>query len=88
MKKQRYLFNFFTTFFLQNPDVNAREHMVYVIKPTPQSEPDKHLSRPESERNAAFGAQRFCPLEDMERFVREDVLFLRCFVDTENMIVL
>ncbi|CAD5205439.1 unnamed protein product [Bursaphelenchus okinawaensis] len=72
----------------QNPEVNDREHMVYVIKPSPNGEDDNYLNRPKAERNSAFGAQKFCPIEDMQNYVREDVLFVRCYVDTENMIVL
>ncbi|KAI6242351.1 Trf-1 [Aphelenchoides fujianensis] len=72
----------------QNPRVNERKHLTYAIKPNPTNENRPYLDRPQSDRNAAFGAQRFCSLADIQPFVREDVLFIKCKIDTENMIVL
>ncbi|KAI6242508.1 Trf-1 [Aphelenchoides fujianensis] len=73
---------------LTNPRVNERKHLTYAIKPNPTNENRPYLDRPQSDRNAAFGAQRFCSLADIQPFVREDALFIKCKIDTENMIVL
>jgi hypothetical protein len=72
----------------QNPIIEERRHLVYAIKPRPTNENLPYLKRPESERNAAFGAQKFCQLNEVQPFIREDVLFIKCNIDTENMIVL
>lgn len=72
----------------QNPNLEARRHLVYAIKPRPTNENAPYLQKPVSERNAAFGAQKFCQLSEVQPFVREDVLFIKCNIDTENMIVL
>lgn len=72
----------------QNTDLEKRRHLVYAIKPRPSNDNLPYLKRPTTERNAAFGAQKFCQLAEVQPFVREDVLFIKCNVDTENMIVL
>jgi TNF receptor-associated factor 4 len=72
----------------QNPDVNARRHLVYAVKPRPTKENIPYLAKPKLERNAGFGAEKFCPLNQVQPFVRENVLFIRCQIDTEAMLVL
>ncbi|KAI6210423.1 Trf-1 [Aphelenchoides besseyi] len=72
----------------QNPKFNERKHLTYAIKPQPTNENRAYLQRPENERNFAFGAQKFCSLAEIQPFIREDVLFIKCKIDTENMIVL
>jgi hypothetical protein len=72
----------------QNPNLEDRRHLVYAIKPSPTNENQPYLQKPVAERNAAFGAQKFCQLNEVQPFVREDVLFIKCSLDTEHMIVL
>ncbi|KHN71882.1 hypothetical protein Tcan_01821 [Toxocara canis] len=66
----------------QNPDVEARNDIEYVIQPTPIAGHKPFLDRPISERNASFGAVRFCELNIAEKYIRDDVMFLK--VDVEN----
>ncbi|KAI6171567.1 Trf-1 [Aphelenchoides bicaudatus] len=72
----------------QNPNPEERRHLVYAIKPSPTAENALYLQRPTDERNMAFGAQKFCRLAEVPPFVREDVMYVKCNIDTENMIVL
>ncbi|KAH7724375.1 Protein TRF-1 [Aphelenchoides avenae] len=72
----------------QNPVLDEREHMVYVVKPSSEAANRPYLARPIGERNASFGAQAFLPLEDLDKYVKDNKMFLKCNVDTEHMIML
>uniref|UniRef100_A0A914D429 Uncharacterized protein n=1 Tax=Acrobeloides nanus TaxID=290746 RepID=A0A914D429_9BILA len=72
----------------QNPNFDDRKHIAYVIKPHSSFENKPFLDRPISERNASFGAQKFCELEVAEKYVKDDVMYIKCNIDTENMVVL
>ncbi|KAE9551802.1 hypothetical protein FO519_004973 [Halicephalobus sp. NKZ332] len=72
----------------QNPDLEKRNHVGYVVKPNASIENKAFLDRPNSDRNASFGAQKFCDLIAVKNYVRDDVMFIKCNVDTQNMIIL
>ncbi|TKR76893.1 hypothetical protein L596_017965 [Steinernema carpocapsae] len=71
-----------------NPNVEERNNVIYVVKPSSSRENRPYLDRPISERNASFGAQKFCDLEVLDNYVRDDVLYIKINVDTEHMVVL
>lgn len=73
---------------VQNPVLDEREHMVYVVKPSSEAANRPYLARPIGERNASFGAQAFLPLEELDKYVKDNTMFLKCNVDTEHMIML
>ncbi|KAK0416158.1 hypothetical protein QR680_012320 [Steinernema hermaphroditum] len=79
-----------TTFTLmdQNPVVEERNHVIFVAQPQPTAENKSYLSRPVGERNASFGAQKFCPLDILDGYVRDDTLFIKINIDTDRMVVL
>lgn len=68
----------------QNPDLDARNDIEYVIQPTPIAAHKPFLDRPIGERNASFGAVRFCELSIVERYIRDDVMFLKVNVDNSK----
>uniref|UniRef100_A0A0N5A8G2 MATH domain-containing protein n=1 Tax=Syphacia muris TaxID=451379 RepID=A0A0N5A8G2_9BILA len=53
----------------QNPNTESRNNIIYVIEPTPVAAHKPFLDRPISERNASFGAVKFCELDIAERYI-------------------
>ncbi|VDN57219.1 unnamed protein product [Dracunculus medinensis] len=68
----------------QNPDVTNRNDISYIIKPNPLPAYKAYLDRPVSERNASFGAVKFCELEILDRYIRDDVIYIKVNVDTDS----
>ena len=65
-------------------DQNHRKHIVQTFKPTPES---SSFQRPISDMNVASGCPQFCKLAclDDESYTRDDVLFIKCIVDTNHI---
>lgn len=71
----------------QCQDPAARRNINYTIKPNTAKENRPFLARPMAERNASFGAQTFCDLGTLDKldYIRDDVMFIKVHVDTEEM---
>ena len=65
-------------------DQNHRKHIVQTFKPTPES---SSFQRPVSDMNVASGCPQFCKLSylDDENYTKDDVLFIKCIVDTSRI---
>lgn len=72
----------------QCQDPEARKNMVYTVKPNTCKENAPFLSRPTSDRNASFGAQKFAELELLNTldYIRDDTIFIKVHVDNEEML--
>ena len=62
-------------------DQNRHQHIVQTFKPSPES---SSFQKPCSEMNVASGCPQFAKLSvlDEGNYVKNDILFLRCIVDT------
>ena len=65
-------------------DQNHRKHLVQTFKPTPES---SSFQRPISDMNVASGCPQFCKLSylDDDNYTKDDVLFIKCIVDTAHI---
>ena len=65
-------------------DQNHRKHIVQTFKPTPES---NSFQRPVSDMNVASGCPQFSKLSvlDDTSYVKDDVLFVKCIVDTTRI---
>ena len=65
-------------------DQNRRQHIVQTFKPTPES---SSFQQPKSDMNVASGCPRFAELSVLKEgdYVKDDVLFLKCVVDTSKI---
>jgi TNF receptor-associated factor 4 len=74
----------------QCQDPAARKNITYTVKPNAVKENRAFLGRPTSERNASFGAQKFCEINMLDKldYIRDDVMFIKVQVDTEDMVSL
>ena len=65
-------------------DQNHRKHIVQTFKPTPES---SSFQRPITDMNVASGCPQFCKLSylDDENYTKDDVLFIKCIVDTSHI---
>ena len=65
-------------------DQNLRRHIVQTFKPTPES---SSFQQPKSDMNVASGCPQFAELSVLEEgdYVKNDVLFLKCIVDTTRI---
>ena len=65
-------------------DQNHRKHIVQTFKPTPES---SSFQRPTSDMNVASGCPQFAKLSvlDDDAYVKDDVLFVKCIVDTTRI---
>ena len=65
-------------------DQNHRKHIVQTFKPTPES---SSFQRPVSDMNVASGCPQFCKLSylDDQNYTKDDVLFIKCIVDTSHI---
>ncbi len=65
-------------------DQNHRKHIVQTFKPTPES---NSFQRPASDMNVASGCPQFAKLSvlDDTSYVKDDVLFVKCIVDTTRI---
>jgi TNF receptor-associated factor 2/TNF receptor-associated factor 3 len=65
-------------------DQNHRKHLVQTFKPTPES---SSFQRPISDMNVASGCPQFCKLSvlDDDSYTKDDVLFIKCIVDTSHI---
>ncbi|CAI4230441.1 unnamed protein product [Auanema sp. JU1783] len=67
----------------QNDDYENRVHFIYTFDPRCLVTSKSYfISRPISERNAAFGAQALITLDQLEHYIREDTLFLKIELET------
>ena len=65
-------------------DQNHRKHLVQTFKPTPES---SSFQRPISDMNVASGCPQFCKLSVLDdiSYTKDDVLFIKCIVDTSHI---
>ena len=65
-------------------DQNHHKHLVQTFKPTPES---SSFQRPISDMNVASGCPQFCKLSvlDDENYTKNDVVFIKCIVDTTHI---
>ena len=65
-------------------DQNHHNHIVVTFKPTPES---SSFQRPITDMNVASGCPQFCKLSflDNENYTKDDVLFVKCIVDTSHI---
>lgn len=74
----------------QCDDVNNRRPIIYCIKPNTCKENKPFLGRPITDRNASFGAPKFTDLDTLAslEYARDDCLFIKVEIDSEEMIVI
>lgn len=72
-------------YYLQSAEPRGGNDISYVIKPNPIPAYKAYLDRPISERNASFGAVKFCEIELLEQYVFDDVLFVKVCVETNSV---
>ena len=65
-------------------DQNHRKHIVQTFKPTAES---SSFQRPVSDMNVASGCPQFSKLTALEdeNYVKDDVIFIKCIVDTSRI---
>ena len=65
-------------------DQNHRKHIIQTVKPTPES---SSFQQPHSDMNVASGCPQFAKLNvlDDENYVKDDVLYLKCIIDTSRI---
>ena len=65
-------------------DQDHRKHVVQTFKPTPQS---SSFQRPRLDMNVASGCPQFTKLStlDEESYVKDDVMYIKCIVDTSRI---
>ena len=71
----------------QNPAVDKRVHKKFNIKPNPCQENLPFLGCPKMEKNASFGAAKFCKqsdLEDQPTLTKDDVIYLKISCDCDG----
>ena len=63
---------------------NQQAHLVQTFKPNPES---SSFQRPQTEMNVASGCPQFAKLSvlDDEDYVKEDVMYIKCIVDTSQI---
>ncbi|XP_067928241.1 TNF receptor-associated factor 4-like isoform X2 [Watersipora subatra] len=74
----------------QCQDPEARRNVTYSVKPNTCKENKAFLGRPSGERNASFGAQKFCDLGiiDTLDYTRDDTLYLKVNIEMDDMVLL
>ena len=67
-------------------DQGHHKHIVQTFKPTPDL---PSFMRPQSEMNVASGCPQFAPLQVLNdpRYVKDDVMFIKCIVDVSSVFV-
>ena len=65
-------------------DQDHRKHIVQTFKPTPES---SSFQRPSSDMNVASGCPQFTKLStlDENNYVKDDVMYMKCIVDTSRI---
>ena len=65
-------------------DQEHRRHIVQTFKPSPSS---SSFQRPKSDMNIASGCPKFADLKvlDNDSYVKEDVMYIKCIVDTSRI---
>ena len=63
---------------------NQRVHLVQTFKPTPES---SSFQRPQTDMNVASGCPQFAKLSvlDDEDYVKENIMYIKCIVDTSQI---
>jgi hypothetical protein len=66
-------------------DQSMRQHIIQTFKPSPDS---SSFQRPKSDMNVASGCPQFAKLSvlDEGNYIKNDVLFLKCIVDTSKIV--
>ena len=66
-------------------DQNMRQHVIQTFKPSPES---SSFQRPRSDMNVASGCPQFAKLSvlDEGNYVKNDIMFLKCIVDTSKIL--
>ena len=66
-------------------DQNLQQHVLQTFKPSPDS---NSFQRPRSNMNIASGCPRFAKLSVLNEgnYVKNDVLFLKCIIDTSKIV--
>lgn len=76
----------FKVFFCLCDQTGRNEHIIDSFRPDPHS---NSFQRPRSQMNIASGLPKFVPLEiilqDENRFIRDNTIFIRVFIDFENL---
>ncbi|XP_041365703.1 TNF receptor-associated factor 2-like [Gigantopelta aegis] len=74
----------------QCPDPQYRRNATFTIKPKVTNGNKTFLGQPTGPRNPSFGSQQFVELSllDTMDYVRNDVMFIKCTVDREDMLLL
>lgn len=77
------LFFFFAIHFCFQ-DQTHRKHIVQTFKPTPES---NSFQQPKTDMNVASGCPQFAKLNvfDDPCYVRDDLMFIKCIVDTTKI---
>ena len=72
----------------QSLDPGSRRNVSYSIKPNTCKENKPFLGRPLGERNASFGAQKFCELDILNTrdYIRDDTIYIKVDVDSDEMV--
>ncbi len=85
-------FNHKITFSLldQCPTTESRRHVAYSVKPNTCKENMPFLGKPNGDRNASFGAQKFVELEVLQSldYITDDSIFIKVEIDSEHMLAL
>ena len=71
----------------QGSDFAARRNVVYVIKPNTVKENRPFLGRPNQDRNASFGAQKFVELTTLKSFdyIKDNTIYIKVSVDLTDV---
>ena len=73
------------SFVLIDQQPGDKEHIVQTFKPTELS---SSFERPKTDMNAGSGCPAFCQLDKLqdERYVKDDVMYVKCIVDTRSLV--
>uniref|UniRef100_A0A5K4F9L5 TNF receptor-associated factor n=2 Tax=Schistosoma mansoni TaxID=6183 RepID=A0A5K4F9L5_SCHMA len=72
----------------QNPEINARQPIVYTINPSITGDYNQFFGRPTNERNSCFGAPRFIKLElmEMSTYILNDEIYLKVTMNMDRIV--
>lgn len=70
----------------QTEDVKSRKHITYTIKPNTCKENLAFLGRPQNDRNASFGSQRFVELSALNEceYISGDALYIKVEIEPQD----
>ncbi len=72
----------------QSEEVKDRKHISYTIKPNTCKENLAFLGRPQNDRNASFGSQRFVDLQSLNtsEYICGDAIFLKVEIENQETV--